>query len=160
MTERTSTYHFYPQSKPGLGVASTEPRQLLVPSISYEQIEAAQALFRQITHSLSVLSSAAELTNSDHGPATQHIRVWLKPSARQAEEALLQLRELRIPQSQALMDLVQSLTVLVLAADMLSAGQLDGDFAAETFGLMRRNAERAMGAVLELRIVLGHYSGG
>ncbi len=156
MTERSSTYQSYAQPKQALAVAVNEQRQLIVPTVSYEQVEAAQSLFRQITHSLSVLSSAAELTTQEQGPAAQQIRVWLQPSARQAEEALHQLRELRMPQSQALMDLVQSLTVLVLAADMLGQGQLDGDFAAETFGLMRRNAERAMGAILELRSVLGN----
>jgi hypothetical protein len=154
MTDRTRTYQ-YTTAKPTTGMAS-EPRALYVPAITYEQIEAAQGLFRQITHALSVLSSAAELTTQQDNQALQNIRIWLQPSARQAEEALHQLRELRMPQSTALMDLIQSLTVLVLAADMLGHGQLNGDFASETFGLMRRNAERAMSAMLELRSQLGN----
>jgi hypothetical protein len=151
MIERSGTYQLQPQTRSAVGGIGSEPRQLYVPSVTYEQIEAAQGLFRQITYSLSVLSSAAELTHHEEGHAIQNIRIWLQPSARQAEEALHQLRELRMPQSPALMDLIQSLTVLVLAADMLGQGQIESDFAAETFGLMRRNAERAMGAMLELR---------
>ena len=50
--------------------------------------------------------------------------MWLRPNARQAEAAMHRLRELHLPQTPAATELSQSLTVLVLVADMLVQGQL------------------------------------
>jgi hypothetical protein len=97
-----------------------------------------------------VLSSAAELTTERQGEAAQNILIWLQPSARQAEDALRRLRELHLPHSHALTDLVQSLTVLVLAADMIAQGQMGAEQTSESYALMRRNSERAMSCLLEL----------
>ena len=93
--------------------------------------------------SLTILSSAAELTINQIGDTSaQHIRMWLQPSARHAEDILRRLRNLHLPHSSLVTDLTQSLTVLVLAADMIAQGQLSGAVMPELYALMRRNAER------------------
>jgi hypothetical protein len=118
--------------------------------------ESIHSLFHQLTQALTVLSSAAELTlpQDQSHPSQTNIRVWLQPSARRAEDALHQLRELQLPASSAVTELTQSLTVLVLAADMLAQGQLTGEVMPESYDLMRRNAERAMACILALRVEL------
>jgi hypothetical protein len=47
-------------------------------------------------------------------------------------------------------ELSQCLTILVLAADMLSAGQLSEADAQECYELLRRNANRAVSGLYEL----------
>jgi hypothetical protein len=82
---------------------------------------------------------------------SQGLRAWLHPNARTAEQSVHQLRELRLTKSPALTDLTQSLTVLVLAADMLTQGQLSGPDALTFYGLLRRNADSAIKSLAELR---------
>lgn len=110
-------------------------------------------IFHQLTQSLTVLSSAAELVLEGRaaGPAAQPLRVWLQPNARQAEAALHRLREFHLIHIPATTDLIQSLTVLVLAADMLIQGQLSDTGAQETYELLRRNADRAMRSLQTIR---------
>jgi hypothetical protein len=110
-------------------------------------------LFQQLTQSLTVLSGTAELVLKDSagGEALQELRVWLHPNARTAELSMHQLRELRLTKSPTLTDLSQSLTVLVLAADMLAQGQLSGADALTFYSLLRRNADSAMKSLAELR---------
>jgi hypothetical protein len=62
-----------------------------------------------------------------------------------------QLRDLRLTKSPALTDLSQSLTVLVLAADMLTQGQLSDADALTFYDLLRRNADSATKSLAELR---------
>jgi hypothetical protein len=112
-------------------------------------------MIRQITQSLTVLSSAAELTLENPDESAQSIRIWLQPSARRIEEALRQLRDYYLPTTPSITDLIQSLTVLVLAADMIAQGQLSRDVEPESYDLMRRNAERAMSCILDLRASFG-----
>jgi hypothetical protein len=110
-------------------------------------------LFQQLTQSLTVLSSTAELVLEGKAgdDAAQGLRVWLHPNARQAELSMHQLRDLRVTKSPALTDLSQSLTVLVLAADMLTQGQLSGADSLTFYGLLRRNADSAIKSLAELR---------
>ncbi len=110
-------------------------------------------LFQQLTQSLSVLSGTAELVlkGSADGDALEGLRAWLHPNARTAELSMHQLRDLRLTKSPALTDLCQSLTVLVLAADMLTQGQLSGADALTFYSLLRRNADSAMKSLAELR---------
>jgi hypothetical protein len=110
-------------------------------------------LFQQLTRSLTVLSGTAELVlnGGDGGDALRGLRVKLHPNARTAELSMHQLRGLRLTKSPALTDLSQSLTVLVLAADMLSQGQLSGADALTFYSLLRRNADSAMKSLAELR---------
>ena len=113
-------------------------------------------LFQQLTQSLTVLSGTAELVlegKASHD-ALQGLRVWLHPNARQAELSMHQLRDLRLTKSPALTDLSQSLTVLVLAADMLTQGQLSGADSLTFYSLLRRNADSAITSLSELRAQL------
>jgi hypothetical protein len=110
-------------------------------------------LFHQLTQSLTVLSSAAELVleNRAADPVAQPLRMWLQPNARQAEAALHRLREHRLVDIPATTELIQSLTVLVLAADMLIQGQLSDGGTREMYELLRRNVDRAMKSLGALR---------
>lgn len=110
-------------------------------------------VFHQLTQALTVLGSAADLVLEDraNGPAAQPLRVWLQPNARQAEAALHRLREFRLVHLPATTDLIQSLTVLVLAADMLIQGHLSATAARDTYELLRRNSDRAMKSLQALR---------
>jgi hypothetical protein len=109
-------------------------------------------IFKQLAHSLTVLSGAADLmlANKSSSAAPPGLHVWLRPNARQAEEAMHRLRELRLGPSHAMTELSQCLTILVLAADMLSAGQLSEVDAQECYELLRRNANRAVSGLYEL----------
>jgi hypothetical protein len=111
-----------------------------------------QVIFKQLAHSLTVLSGAADLmlANKSSSAAPQGLHVWLRPNARQAEEAMHRLRELRLGPSHAMTELSQCLTILVLAADMLSAGQLSEADAHECYELLCRNANRAVSGLYEL----------
>jgi hypothetical protein len=115
-----------------------------------------RAIFKQLAHSLTVLSGAADLmlANKSSSPTPQSLHVWLRPNARQAEEAMHRLRELRLGPSHAMTELSQCLTILVLAADMLSAGQLSEADAHECYELLRRNANRAVSGLYELHAQL------
>jgi hypothetical protein len=110
-------------------------------------------LFQQLTQSLTVLSGTAELVlkGDSSGDALQGLRVWLHPNARTAELSMHQLRDMRLTKSTTLTDLCQSLTVLVLAADMLTQGQLSGTDALTFYSLLRRNADSAMKSLAALR---------
>ena len=151
----TTSLHYAPGSTGAISINRSE-RQAFTYGLSNDHIELVQTLFRQLTHALTVLSSAAELTIEHTGDApTQHIRIWLQPSARRAEDALRRLRNLNLPHSALVTDLTQSLTVLVLAADMIAQGQLSGTVMPELYALMRRNAERGMICLTELRSIFG-----
>jgi hypothetical protein len=110
-------------------------------------------LFQQLTQSLTALSGTAELVlkGSAGGDALQGLCAWLHPNARTAEQSMHQLRDLRLTKSPALTDLSQSLTVLVLAADMLTQGQLSGADSLTFYSLLRRNADSAMNSLADLR---------
>ena len=135
----------------GTGTAS-QP----VPSYLNEGHSGLSLLLQQLTQSLSVLSGTAELVlkGDAGGDALQGLRAWLQPNARTAELSMHQLRDMRLTKSPALTELSQSLTVLVLAADMLIQGQLSGADALTFYSLLRRNADSAMKSLAELRAQL------
>ncbi|MEO7913276.1 MAG: hypothetical protein ABIV47_26810 [Roseiflexaceae bacterium] len=110
-------------------------------------------LFQQLTQALQVLSGTADLVlkGSAGNDALEGLRIWLHPNARAAELSVHQLRGMRLTKSAALTDLSQSLTVLVLAADMLTHGQLSGADALTFYSLLRRNADSATKSLAELR---------
>lgn len=113
--------------------------------------ELVTALLKQIADSLAVYSSAMEdartiVISDSTGNA---LRLWLQSYARQTEAAMHRLRELGLAKTAAATELSQSLTVLVLVADMIAAGHFPNP--AEAYELLRRNAYRAAGYLYELR---------
>jgi hypothetical protein len=147
-----------PDRKPAFAAADIGAGAAGLPASGYpgEGHSGLPLLFQQLTQSLTVLSGTAELVlkGSDGGDAVQGLRVWLHPNARTAELSMHQLRDMRLTKSSALTDLSQSLTVLVLAADMLTQGQLSGADALTFYSLLRRNADNAMKSLAELRTQL------
>jgi hypothetical protein len=118
-----------------------------------------QNILHQLAQALTVLSSATDLflnENTSDSDA-QRIMIWLTPNARLAEEALHQLREYEFFRQEVGMELTQCLTVLILAADMIVQGHLTLGASQEAFILVRRNAERAMRSLQELRAVVREY---
>jgi hypothetical protein len=142
-----------PDRKPVFAVSDMGAAGQPMPSNTAEGYSGLPLLFQQLTQSLTVLSGTAELVvqGSAGSDTLQGLRAWLHPNARTAELSMHQLRDLRLTKSSALTDLSQSLTVLVLAADMLSQGQLSGTDALTFYDLLRRNAESAMKSLAELR---------
>ncbi|MGQ9826926.1 MAG: hypothetical protein ACUVSW_03590 [Roseiflexus sp.] len=112
-----------------------------------------QTIMRQLNKSLTVLASAADMLIQGRrgGAVSQSLLIWLQPNARQAEDALRRLREYQLTGSPAATELIQCLTVLVLAADMIVQGQLRDDTSPETYKLLRRNADRALKSLEELK---------
>lgn len=141
--------------KTTIGAAEVSASQIGQPGLAHagEGHSGLALLFQQLGQSLTVLSGTAELVLDGKAgdDSLQALRVWLHPNARQAEAAMHQLRDQRLTKSPALTDLCQSLTVLVLAADMLTQGQLSGADALTFYGLLRRNADSAMKNLAELR---------
>jgi hypothetical protein len=139
-----------PDRKPALAAAD---KGTPAPSYTGEGHSGLPLLLQQLTQSLAVLSGTADLVlnGSAGGDALQGLRVKLHPNARTAELSMHQLRGLRLTKSPALTDLSQSLTVLVLAADMLTQGQLSDADALTFYSLLRRNADSATKSLAELR---------
>jgi hypothetical protein len=142
-----------PDRKPAFTAADTSAGQAGQSAHKGEGYHGLPLLFQQLTQSLTVLSGTAELVLEGKAgdDALQGMRVWLHPNARQAELSMHQLRDQRLTKSPALTDLCQSLTVLVLAADMLTQGQLSGADSLTFYSLLRRNADSAMKSLAELR---------
>jgi hypothetical protein len=155
MTNRLVSAPPTPDRKPAFSATDTSASQAGQPGPTYwgEGHSGLSLLFQQLGQSLTVLSGTAELVlEGKAGDDTlQGMRVWLHPNARQAELSMHQLRDQRLTESPALTDLCQSLTVLVLAADMLTQGQLSGADSLTFYGLLRRNADSAMKSLAELR---------
>ena len=142
-----------PDRKPAVVAADMGAAGQPAPGYSGEGHSSLPLLFQQLSQSLSVLSGTADLVlkGSAGGDALRGLRARLHPNARTAELSMHQLRDMRLTKSPALTDLSQSLTVLVLAADMLAQGQLSGADALTFYSLLRRNADSAMKSLAELR---------
>src|SRR6266545_7507968 len=132
--------------------AGRKPAMLLVPSAKTPNRKQAQDVFNQLAHALTVLSGTADLmlANKQSGANAQSLRTALRPNARMAEAAMHRLRELRLGPTHAMTELSHCLTILVLAADMLSEGKLSEADAQECYELLRRNANRAVTGLYEL----------
>jgi hypothetical protein len=120
--------------------------------LSVEQSASVNKLLQQLFESLTVLGNTSDLalTGKTNSPDGWLLRVNLHPNARQAEAAMHELRNLRLTNAPVLTDLSQSLTVLVLAADMISQEQLSGSEALSFYGLLQRNADLAMSCLSQL----------
>lgn len=142
-------------------IAPVQPGRAPMPlpsgaAISVPTRNALQTIMRQLSKSLTVLTSTADILLQGRvtGAAAQPFIIWLQPNARQAETALHRLREYRLTSSPTATELTQCMTVLVLAADMIVQGQLSGSIPLETYELLRRNADRAMKCLHDFRAEL------
>lgn len=141
-------------AKPVAGVfTSFQPLAPAAQSSSVPGGNAMEGVFHQIEQWLAAFNDEAGtmLESSVAEPTAQARWSWLQPNTRQAEAAMHRLRDLRLAQTPAGTELSQSLTVLVLAADMLVQGQLCGGDEQESYALLRRNADRAQKSLSELR---------
>ena len=140
-----------------LGSLAPEQARKLPGTLSFTtHDDSLQAVFEQLAQALSALSNAADvmLANSQREFNTQQLAAWLRPHARAAEEAMHRLRDLHGSPSSTLTELSQCLTILVLAADMLGAGQLSASDANECYALLRRNADRAIAGLYDIHSYL------
>lgn len=132
------------------------PQYGLLAPLNSETGATLQRLVRQLAEALEALRHLAGLIASeDARPSRRSLQRWLQPNARQAEQAMHELRGLRLVKSPALTDLSQCLTVLVLAADMLVQGQLSGSDRQEFYELLQRNTGGALDALHTLRAQCG-----
>ena len=106
------------------------------------------AIMNQMTQALIVFSDIADVMATATG-VTRPQHAQLQVSARMAEAAMHQLRRRHLTRIPAATDLSQCLTVMVLVADMLAAGQLTDDVA--EYDLLQRNARRALEYLRDLR---------
>jgi hypothetical protein len=75
----------------------------------------------------------------------------LQQGVREAEAAMHRLLDLDVPQSHTMIDLSQSLTALILAADILVDGNLADPEAEDICGMLVRNVQQARSHVVQLR---------
>jgi hypothetical protein len=138
-------------------VRTTYSDRLPAPQINVEQSAKVSRLLQRLFQSLTVLGSTSNLALTGRAASTTDhaLHAQLHPNARQAEEAMHALRELRLTTSPVLTELSQSLTVLVLAADMIASGQLCGAEALSFYELLRRNADTTMRCLHQLYIIFG-----
>lgn len=112
----------------------------------YSSRKQREQLFEQITNAVTILANA-----SSNGSIQQPLMRRLQKHARAAEDGIHQLRRLQLERSAFRCELSQTLTVLVLVADMLADGLIDEADMAETSSLMHRNASRALSYLNDLR---------
>ncbi|MFL5804172.1 MAG: hypothetical protein ACJ8CR_20800, partial [Roseiflexaceae bacterium] len=82
--------HGRTQPAPATETIDPATQQSSTPSAGTPDDNTSQAIFKQLAHALSVLSGTADLmlANKLTSPQPQTLRVWLRPNARQAEEAM------------------------------------------------------------------------
>lgn len=121
-------------------------------SSSYEQVEIEDILL-QIAHSLSAFLSVADqiMTTSVPRQAIPLIFERVDFNARRAEESMRVLRDLHISRNEPATELSQSLTVVVLVADMVVSGHLPPTSLGDE-DLFRRNVLRAQSCLDSLRV--------
>ncbi len=138
-------------------VRASQTDRLPVPPLNAEQSAKVSRFLQQLFQSLMVLGHTSDLALTGRAASAidEALRAQLHPNARRAEEAMHGLRALRLTTSPVLTELSQSLTVLVLAADMIGEGQLCGTEALSFYELLRRNADATMRCLNQLYIVFG-----
>lgn len=125
--------------------------------LNAEQSAKTSRLLQQLFQSITVLGHTTDLalTGGLASPLDKALCATLPAHARQAEESMRALRDLRLTSSSVLTELSQSLTVLVLAADMIANGQLAGGDALAFYDLLRRNSNTTIRCLNQLYVVFG-----
>ncbi len=83
--------------------------------------------------------------------ATTDCHMHLQHDVREAETVMHRLLELAAPQSTTITELSQSLTAVILAADILVSGNLADTNADDICGMLMRNMQQARRHVAQLR---------
>lgn len=112
--------------------------------------DAMHLLLDQIERALHHFSSASDVLAQ--GRAAPHVAP-LQPSARQAEAAMHRLQDLSDVRSPAMVNLSQSLTVLVLVADMLADEDATDSDVQGIHDLLARNVQQSQTSLTQLRSV-------
>jgi hypothetical protein len=99
-----------------------------------------QAAIKQIDQSLTLFQALSKAQNEVTAKHHSGIHVWLQAHARAVEAAMRFLRVYPGVTESVGVELTQSLTVLILVADMIVNELLQGP---EGYDLLQRNAERA-----------------
>lgn len=108
--------------------------------------------FQQLVQSLTALNTSPTIIYDRHELyPEQTLQDWLAPNVRQAEAAVNRLRDLGLTSEPSGTELIQCMTVLVLAADMLIQQRLSGAAVVEGYELISRSAERALNAMNDLQ---------
>lgn len=130
---------------------SPEAAHSMIDSRNPQQSESVQMALQQLELALHVLSSAADQLAAGTAVSLSRaeLRDWLQPQARKAESAMHRLRALGKTRTTAATELTQSLTVLVLAIDILASDDVKEFMAGSD--LLQRNAERALSCFQVLR---------
>lgn len=87
--------------------------------------------------------------------AAPHDPAHVQHSARHAEAAMHRLLDLEMPQSATMTELSQSLTAVILAADMVVSGNFADAHAGEMCDMIVRNVQQALRAIVQLRAANG-----
>lgn len=114
---------------------------------------AAQKMFRQLRLTLLTLKYTADILGTENSDPNeqQTIRYKLQPRLRRANDSLQDLRQLPIAQHSDAVELVQCMTVLILAVDMHVNGYLAINQNNESLDMFHRNIDRALSSLSDLR---------
>jgi hypothetical protein len=101
-----------------------------------------QYIVSQLMLALQTMRNALEYAVEHDGSSSAELvlRRWLAPTARQIEEIIQRFSELSISKMPIGIEIIQGLTVVVLAADMLA--QDTNAIHGEVYALLERNAQR------------------
>ena len=113
----------------------------------------AQKIFRQLRLTLLTLKQTEDILSNENLDIAEQktIRYKLQPRLRRANESLQDLRKLPISQHPDTVELVQCLTVLILAVDMHINGYLPINQNNESLEMFNRNIDRALLSLNDLR---------
>lgn len=128
-----------PQTHP---VLKSQPSTPDCRAIRLQLITMEQALHAMDSLARAILFEQAAMDCQSH----------LQGSARDVEAAMHRLLELDVLQSALMIELAQSLTAVILAADLLVGGSLGDADARDICGMLVRNVQQARRSITQLRV--------
>ena len=133
-------------SKP---IASPQTHPVLKSPPSTPDCRAIRLLLISMEQALHVMDGLARAILFEQ--ASAHGQARLQASAREIEVAMHRLLELDSLQSTLVIELTQSLTAVILAADLLMCGNVGDAEARDICGMLVRNGQQAWRSVTQLR---------
>ena len=116
------------------------------------EVGATLIILEQLEKTLAKLDEAAQELLAGDLPTASISDIQI--AARRTESAMHKLRRLNLTRSHTATELSQSLTVVVLVADMLTTGKLPGSDIHEKSELLYRNIQRALSCLHDMRVQL------